>query len=125
MTAMVRRYQELRDEEKVPERVVFGGIARAILWLAEDRLMAAHDKGELAYISESIRAVEEAHGLKKGEFWMRTEGPAEWRELQDEYDLACAQITADLMSDMGEGNMAELFLDDPEEFDHLCKDSRR
>ncbi len=125
MTAVVRRYQELRDEEKLPEEMAFGGIAHAILWLADDRFLAAHDKGELADISEGIRAVEEAHGLKEGEFWTRSEGPAEWQELQDDYDHACVQITADLMSEMGESEMAELFLHDREEFDYLCEAERR
>ena len=125
MTAMIRRYQELRDEEGLPEQVAFAGIARAILWLAEERFLDAHDKGELADISNDMRVVEEAHGLKKGEFWTRSEGPAEWQELQDDYDHACAQITADLMSKMGENEMAELYLDDPEEFDHRCKAGQR
>ncbi len=125
MSAAIRVYQKLRDDRGLPVEIAFAGIAHAIVWLAEERLMASHDKGELAGILKDIRTVEEAHGLKPGEYWERGAGPTEWQELQDDYEHACAQITADLMSEMGENEMADLYLDDPEEFDHRCKAARR
>ena len=119
LTATVCGYQALRDERGLPADIAFAGIARAIEWLAEEHCTA--QQGELADISKDIRAVEEAHGLKPDEYWERGAGPEEWKELPADFDAELDQVTASLMTEFGEGEMAELFRHDRAEFDYQSK----
>ena len=125
MVLLVGHMQNLRDRGTLPKALAFGHIARALTWLAESRVQASHRSGELAELSEDIKAIEKAHGLGAKDFWPNGEGPPEWQALNDQYNRAAIEIAAELMCQHGEDEMAELMLDDLERFDHLCAVERR
>lgn len=125
MEYVVGYVQELRDDGKLPDTIAFGQIARALTWLAEERVIASHRSGELAQLSELIKKIERTHGLGPKDFWPNGEGPPEWQALNKQFDRRVTEIIAELMREHGEIDMAKVLLTDPDRFDRLCTAGRR
>ena len=125
LVLLVGHVQDLRDRGTLPKALAFGHIARALTWLAESRVQASHRSGELAELSEDIKAIEKAHGLGPKDFWPNGDGPPEWQALNDQYSQVAIEITAEFMREHGEDKMAEIMLADLERFDRLCAVDRR
>lgn len=120
MVCLIGHMQDLRDDGTLPEALAFSQLAHALTWLAESRVMASYRDGELARLSERIKAIERAHGLGPKEFWANGDGPPEWQNLNDQYSRIVVEITAEFMRQHGEVEMAEIMLADHEEFDRRC-----
>lgn len=110
----------MRDGGALSEDKAFFYVAVWIMRVAEERICDPHRPGlhpELEPIRADMEAIEEEHGLTKGDSWSPGEGPAEYQKLSATFDRVCDRITADTFKAYGETDMAALYLNDHDAFD--------
>ncbi len=72
-----------------------------------------------------MRAIEEGHGLSRGEPWLKDQGPEPWEELRHRWQQQVDALFSDLLEEQGEDEMARLFREDPATFEGLTEKGRR
>jgi hypothetical protein len=80
---------------------------------------------ELSELDDQMVAVKEAHGLDDDDFWTLEDAPPEFRELRQRHQAAWDQILVETLVACGEGDMAELFQHDREEFERRLEVGRQ
>jgi hypothetical protein len=80
---------------------------------------------ELRELDDQMAAIMQAHGLDDDDFWTPEDEPPEYRQLRERHRAAWDQIFVDTLVGCGEGDMAEQFQHDHEEFDRLLEAGRR
>ncbi len=105
---MARR---IRNTGGLDEDEAFFFMSIALDQLAEERILA---DAELTRINAAIG--EKEAGLAEAEFWLTGEAPDDVEELRNIYDDRCRQVEADVMRELGEGKMADLYLNDEKEY---------
>ena len=82
-----------------------------------DAMADGEAKATLTHLEDRMRAIEAAHGLAKDESWKLSEAPAEYREVNEQYEAACDEIFIAQLEDHGESVHAALYVTDPEEYE--------
>ena len=95
-----------------------------IISIHEDRwLNGAYP--EIALLSAEIQKVEDAHGLKPGEYWPRGQGPDDYEELNRRYGEALDLHIAPTLREFDVPDIADLFENDPSRYEELVEQGRR
>jgi hypothetical protein len=108
-------YRAVRQSRCIPAIAAFALVA----WQIENIVEQAAD-GNLRDLEERLRAMELAWEREKGEPWRGADVPEEYAELSRQYDEAWDRVYPAMLERCGEGEMAELYRDAPEEFDRQC-----
>ena len=95
-----------------------------VAWQA-DVIASERAEIELSQLDDQMDAVKQAHGLDDDDFWTSEDEPPEFRELRERYQAAWNQLFVDTLVACDEGDMAELFASDHEEFERLLEVGRR
>ncbi|MFL5356277.1 hypothetical protein [Archangium sp.] len=111
----------VRDSGKFPPDAGFYLVARVLL----DAAFESIEDPVVEAIGAKIDALEEAYGLKEGEFWPIGEAPDDVEALRAEYDAAFDRATVQFLRDHGEEEMATLYADDRSTFDRRLEMGRR
>lgn len=90
--------------------------------LHEERLFKK-EYPEIEAISAMLSVIEKAHGADEG--WAIGEGPEEHQRLSEEWDLLADKRFILTMKEIGAGDVASLYLDKPDEYEHLRERGRR
>lgn len=80
---------------------------------------------EIEQLSESMRAVESAYGLKPGEYWLKKDAPPEFRLLGAKWDAASEARLAETLAELEGHTVSAIFATDRSEFDRLRERGRR
>ncbi len=118
---MLRAGQAMRDAGVDVDFAHFS-ICFGVEGIADKRITA---DAELARISAAIKKREKEEGLAEGEFWPRGAGPKDVRALHAAYEKRCRQITADVLREYGENEMADALLADEAAFDAKYREPGR
>src|ERR1043165_9883707 len=94
--------------------------------LFTDNLMfeVSQTDGELCRLRDAMEAIERAHGLREGEYWLTFEGPDEWRVLDDEWNRRADVVVNSVLRELGHGDVADLREGDPAAFQERCAKGR-
>lgn len=80
---------------------------------------------EIEVLSEQIRAIELAHGLQPDEYWPRGQGPADYLELQTQWEQAAHLRLCSAMEELEGGVAAKMLQNDREGFEKIRERGRR
>lgn len=122
MQEILRAYQDGKKTNtlNIDNDVYFYVVAGMVSAIADDICFDLDTKKrhpELEKISEKMEKVRKKHGLADDEYWPRGEGPEEYEALNAEMEAVSDKITADVFRSYNEDEMADLFLNDREEYD--------
>jgi hypothetical protein len=109
-------YLDYRKRGILPGLAGFFLVAHAIDVIASDEKIEAMDREPLKGIDLRIEAIKKSHGLQDDEEWGIGAGPADYLALVAEWEQFSNQLHADVFRRFGEHEMADLFLNDREEF---------
>jgi hypothetical protein len=107
----LRVYQAFRDSGCLPAEAGFYLISWQI-----DAMASQDAEVSLCHLDEQMKAIEEAHGLKEGEFWPPGKTPEEYDDLLCAYRAACDEIFTEKLKEFGEHDMVRQFRADPDGF---------
>jgi hypothetical protein len=94
------------------------------IYLHQSRMLSGHYEAELKPITDKMRAIEAAHGLKEDHYWLVDDAPSEYRVLSRQYDLVLDQHIEHVMREIGLDDVADLFRDDRRAFDAAFEQGR-
>jgi len=80
---------------------------------------------EIRELSEAMRSIEIAHGLKPNQYWLERDAPPEWRALSAAWDTAARERLGETLVELEGGRASELFTRERPEFDRLRERGRR
>ena len=120
-TRIIRLSQAARRVNGDPKHVHFQAIAWSCISMAERRWM---DDPTINAIWTAMDVIKQREGLDEDDDWSPDEGPADYRDLVAKHDDRHDQIVADIMRDMGEADMAALYLTDRADFDQRYEQGR-
>jgi hypothetical protein len=110
----------------LPEDALFFLKVWAYEMLAEDQAREAMTAGgELRDLSDRMRAIEEEHGVARGEPWLPGQGPEPWEDLRRQWQERMDALFLDILDAHGEDELARTFRDDPEGFEARSERGRR
>jgi len=116
----------IRDSGEWPPDTGFFYVVAALMQIADDLdVDPEEDDPALKAIGEKLRAAEVAHGLAEDEYWPLGEAPDDVEQLRAEWEAAHDRRTAAVFRAHGEGDMADLFLNDRLAFDRRYERGRR
>ena len=115
----IRFWQAVRAEGLADADVVFYGIVGTIQILSAEKLGAAMDQEPLKSIFEKMKAIEDREGLGPDEEFYPNgpDTPDDFKALFREWQRINQSIVVEVMRGYGEDELADLFLNDPDEFD--------
>lgn len=90
-----------------------------------DARLAAGEYPEIQELSDAMRALEAAHGLKPDEYWPKSDAPPEFRALSAKWDAAAHRRLAETLVELEGQTVSEVFARDPAEFERLRERGRR
>ncbi|SCY62504.1 hypothetical protein [Thiohalorhabdus denitrificans] len=110
----------------LPEEALLYLKVWALETLAEEKAHEAMEgDGELRNLSRRMRAIEEEHGLERGEPWLPGEGPGNWEELRRQWQQKVDGIFLETLEEHGEQELARMFREDPEALERRTEEGRR
>jgi len=74
------------------------------------RSFAGVYKKDLEDIESQIEVIEKREGLDEFEYWLIGEGPEDWNQLNNQYDLILDVKFEETLREFGLEDMAELYL---------------
>ncbi|MDE2466030.1 MAG: hypothetical protein KGO02_20285, partial [Alphaproteobacteria bacterium] len=80
---------------------------------------------EIQALSDAMHAIEVAHGLKPGEYWVKGDAPAEWQALSAKWDAAADRRLQETFVELEGGNVSGVFAQNRTEFERLRERGRR
>lgn len=80
---------------------------------------------ELIAINAKLDTIKKREGLTEDESWYADEGPEDWKELNRQWERRSDEIEVELMRSFGEGELADLYLNNQAEFMRLHEAGRR
>jgi len=93
--------------------------------LHETRILNGEYEGELKPLSEAIEATRRAHGLLRGQYWRRGQGPEEYEQLNRRYEAVLDTTLTRMYLEFGLDDLAGLAREDPEKLARLRERGRR
>ena len=116
---LLRTYQAARNARDIDPDLAFYMITLLFDNFCGERY---EDDPKLKKITAKIRDIEKREGLKDDEYFARGEEPDDLEKAEDEWDQRHTEIQASIMRDHGEGDMADLYLNDRDEYDRrFCR----
>jgi hypothetical protein len=109
-------------------RVSFSEYAFLVASAAEgvcDGRISAGSYSDIEQVSEEMRAIEVAHGLKAKEFWRVEDAPSQYRELSVKWDQVADEHFAATLDELEGYDVGTLFKNDRGEFDRVRERGRR
>jgi len=90
-----------------------------------DHRMSGDAYPEVVKLVKEIRSVEAAHGLAPDDYWPVGTWPAEYHDLQMQYEAADHKRFVETLHEIGANDVADLYLSDRKEFDRRRERGRR
>jgi hypothetical protein len=115
-----------QETHAIPEDALFFLKVWAFEMLTEEKVREAMASGgELRDLSERMRAIEEEHGVERGEPWLPGQGPEPWEELRRQWQERVDALFAETLEAHGEEELSRMFREDPEGFEEREERGRR
>ena len=111
-------FREIRGRKVLPEEATFFLIGWEAVLVYERRYEA---DPEMRKIIEAMNAIEEKHGVDD---WPSGRGPKKYQALSRKWSDRKAVIVAKVLRELGEPEMAALYLADMDRFDRLHRKGR-
>jgi len=110
----------------LPDEALFFLKVWAYEMLTEEKVREAMESGgELRDLSERMRAVEEEHGVARGEPWLPGQGPERWEDLRRQWQERVDGLFTEILDAHGEDTLSRQFREDPEGFEARVEAGRR
>ena len=109
-------YQAVRDAGCLSDEASFYLVSWQI-----DAMASQDAEISLCHLDEHMKAIEEAHGLEAGKFWLPGKAPQEYEELRHKYEDAWDGVFVAKLEEFGEKEMARQFRADPDGFHERSK----
>jgi hypothetical protein len=109
MELQVFRYTS--DDSIYPDLILFG-LATGLEKISDHRIFELHNDVRLNELNIKIKEIQEQEGLEDDEFFVRgdPDSPEDYQALNIEFEHRIDEIRIDILSEFGEDELAELFL---------------
>ena len=111
---LIRELQVFRDtsDDSIYPDLIFFGLATGREKISDYRIFELHNDVRLNELNIKIKEIQEQEGLEDDEFFVRgdPDSPEDYQALNIEFEHRIDEIRIDVLSEFGEDELAELFL---------------
>ena len=114
VSTLIRELQVFRDtsDDSIDPDLIFFGLATGLENISDYRIFELRNDIRLNELSTKIKKVQEREGLDDDEYFVRRDpdSPEDYQALIVEFEHRIDEIRIDILSEFGEDELAELFL---------------
>ena len=120
VSSLFRELQVFRDtsDDSIDPDLIFFGLANGLEKISDYRIFELHNDVRLNELNTKIKEIQEREGLDDDEFFVRgdPDTPEDYQALNIEFEHRIDEIRIDILSEFGEDELAELFLNNRMEY---------
>ena len=120
VSSLFRELQVFRDtsDDSIDSDLIFFGLANGLEKISDYRIFELHNDVRLNELNTKIKEIQEREGLDDDEFFVRgdPDTPEDYQALNIEFEHRIDEIRIDILSEFGEDELAELFLNNRMEY---------
>ena len=120
VSSLFRELQVFRDtsDDSIDPDLIFFGLANGLEKISDYRIFELHNDVRLNELNTKIKEIQEREGLEDDEFFVRgdPDTPEDYQALNIEFEHRIDEIRIDILSEFGEDELAELFLNNRMEY---------
>ena len=120
VSSLFRELQVFRDtsDDSTDPDLIFFGLANGLEKISDYRIFELHNDVRLNELNKKIKEIQEREGLDDDEFFVRgdPDTPEDYQALNIEFEHRIDEIRIDILSEFGEDELAELFLNNRMEY---------
>ena len=120
VSSLFRELQVFRDtsDDSIDPDLIFFGLANGLEKISDYRIFELHNDVRLNELNAKIKEIQEREGLDDDEFFVRgdPDTPEDYQALNIEFEHRIDEIRIDILSEFGEDELAELFLNNRMEY---------
>ena len=120
VSSLFRELQVFRDtsDDSIDSDLIFFGLANGLEKISDYRIFELHNDVRLNELNTKIKEIQEREGLEDDEFFVRgdPDTPEDYQALNIEFEHRIDEIRIDILSEFGEDELAELFLNNRMEY---------
>jgi len=117
---LIRELQVFRDtpDDSIEPDLIFFGLATGLEKISEYRIFELRNDVRLNELSTKIKKIQGREGLDDDEYFVRgdPDSPKDYQSLIIEFEHRIDEIRIDILSEFGEDELAELFLNSRKEY---------
>jgi hypothetical protein len=120
VSTLIRELQVFRDtsDDSINPDLIFFGLATGLEKISDYRIFELRNDVRLNELNTKIKEIQEREGLEDDEFFVRgdPDSPEDYQALNIEFEHRIDEIRIDILSEFGEDELAELFLNSRKEY---------